>query len=627
MFGGENFPYTNFHDINMDWIIKIAKDFLDQYTHIQQIIETGEQELDDAAQEHLTALADKAEELTGLLDAWYSTHSQDIANELAAAITSFNSNATAKTLESIASIPADYTALSNQVDNLQHEVEDGYYPNPIDPALTADSAVQSSTGNFIAYNTYSRTGHVQLPENSMYVIMEWTSAPTYSMNSLCFYDENTTFISGISNPLTYSDLKKIHEIPVNAKYIAYSGSTVCFPILSVAIGIRNTMGIIREEMETKADLLKSFDVEYVKQQLPAANIWGTNKFPGNLVVIDECVDNAYINYSTGTLFPNQPDYWCTGYIPVEPGTQYKANHGRNYACYNANKVYVDGAAGTDIHDSYITTPANAAYIRFTINKAVDGITNPLDLYFAKLSQYDETFTIPGLVATPSFWCSGKRVNWLGDSIVAGYDFDDMVCEKTGMIQNNDYGINGSTIALNNQGVDGRSAMCARYSQMSDDADIIIVSGGTNDWMYAWSQFGDINSTSSNTFYGALKNLCKGLLTKYPGKTIIFTTPIHRSQAFENGNGGSYTPDGQMTTPFSKNYYGRTLKNYADAIKEVCSYYSIPVLDLYSEALLDPSIPELRQYFDEALTHPNNDGRKLMAERMCGWLIQLKVNMD
>ena len=41
---GEGFPYSNFHDLNMDWIIKIAKDFLDQYTHIQQVIDQG---LDD----------------------------------------------------------------------------------------------------------------------------------------------------------------------------------------------------------------------------------------------------------------------------------------------------------------------------------------------------------------------------------------------------------------------------------------------------------------------------------------------------------------------------------------------------------------------------------------------------
>ena len=44
---GEGFPYSNFHDLNMDWIIKIAKDFLDQYTHIQQTIEEGLAGLDN----------------------------------------------------------------------------------------------------------------------------------------------------------------------------------------------------------------------------------------------------------------------------------------------------------------------------------------------------------------------------------------------------------------------------------------------------------------------------------------------------------------------------------------------------------------------------------------------------
>ena len=48
---GENFPYSNFHDLNMDWIIKIAKDFLDQYTHIQETIDTGLENLDNKAEE------------------------------------------------------------------------------------------------------------------------------------------------------------------------------------------------------------------------------------------------------------------------------------------------------------------------------------------------------------------------------------------------------------------------------------------------------------------------------------------------------------------------------------------------------------------------------------------------
>ena len=46
---GENFPYSNFHDLNMDWIVKIAKDFLDQYTNIQNTINDGLEELDNKA--------------------------------------------------------------------------------------------------------------------------------------------------------------------------------------------------------------------------------------------------------------------------------------------------------------------------------------------------------------------------------------------------------------------------------------------------------------------------------------------------------------------------------------------------------------------------------------------------
>ena len=83
---GENFPQSNFHDLNMDWIIKIAKDFLDQYTNIQNIIEQGITNLGNKTDEGLEALetattadlgllADKYTEISGLLDQWYTTHS------------------------------------------------------------------------------------------------------------------------------------------------------------------------------------------------------------------------------------------------------------------------------------------------------------------------------------------------------------------------------------------------------------------------------------------------------------------------------------------------------------------------------------------------------------------------
>lgn len=93
----ENFPYTNFHDLNLDWIIKIAKDFLDQYTHIQQIITEGEtsitgltqegiESITQLTQEELTELQAKYDTLEALLQSWYDTHSADIATQLAQAL-------------------------------------------------------------------------------------------------------------------------------------------------------------------------------------------------------------------------------------------------------------------------------------------------------------------------------------------------------------------------------------------------------------------------------------------------------------------------------------------------------------------------------------------------------------
>ena len=115
----EQFPYADMHQLNLDWIIKIAKDFLDQYTHIQEIIETGQEELQNTYTR-----------LSGLLDAWYETHSEDIANELAEAIqelnawydqhvnyldqtlVDFTAAAEAKAQQVIESIPDDYSELA-----------------------------------------------------------------------------------------------------------------------------------------------------------------------------------------------------------------------------------------------------------------------------------------------------------------------------------------------------------------------------------------------------------------------------------------------------------------------------------------------------------------------------------
>jgi len=123
---GNGFPYTNFHELNMDWIIRIAKDFLDQYTHIQDIISSGETSLQETTAAGIESLQAEKERLEGLLDAWFTEHSEDIAGELASAISDFRTAAEAIGAEVIASIPEDYTDLSNEVELNKESTEKNF---------------------------------------------------------------------------------------------------------------------------------------------------------------------------------------------------------------------------------------------------------------------------------------------------------------------------------------------------------------------------------------------------------------------------------------------------------------------------------------------------------------------
>lgn len=367
--------------------------------------------------------------------------------------------------------------------------------------------------------------------------------------------------------------------------------------------------------------LASPSTQYIDTTVPLQKVAGVTKFPGNLFDPTNALNNYYIVYNTGER-DSLTGYYATGYIPVVGGTTYKANHGRNLAWYDSSYVFISGVQGTSIQTG-ITAPASAAYIRFSISKSSD--TNDLfDVYFAAEADYDPVVKIPGLVAEPIPWCYGKKIAWLGDSIVQDYDFDNVVANEFGMTLI-DKGINGATIAYNSSGTRSNVELNELDTLIASAAtvDMIAVSAGTNDFQYTYTDFGNINllktgTYDNTTFYGALAKLCDKLIANYPKKLIFFTTPIKRAQPFA----GSST----ATNPFSENGNNKTLMDYCDAIKEVCGYYSIPVLDLNRESLLNPHIAAQQDMFDAELTHPNDAGRKIMARRVCGWLTQLGYNV-
>lgn len=214
--------------------------------------------------------------------------------------------------------------------------------------------------------------------------------------------------------------------------------------------------------------------------------------------------------------------------------------------------------------------------------------------------------------------NGKKAVFLGDSITAGSWYNPTLKSWENMTENwtywvsklcgmtyKNYGIGGTHVSSAYNSGDGSSAEQAftnRYSNMDDDADVIFVMGGTNDWLPDHTDtapFGDTSDTTDVSFCGAIRVLCEGLIKKYNGKQIFFFTPIC------NANQLSANP----TT-------GKTLKEYCDAIIEICGMYSIEVINTHVNAPLHFMIAENASKYcsqQDGSTHPNDLGQKLLGE--------------
>lgn len=204
-----------------------------------------------------------------------------------------------------------------------------------------------------------------------------------------------------------------------------------------------------------------------------------------------------------------------------------------------------------------------------------------------------------LVTEPGRW-NGKKANFLGDSITTGYGienggaFPTLVGQTLGLAVVRNYGISGSSLAYATDM--NRSPMSERYVDMDNDADLIFILGGANDWS-ANIPIGTINDVTNATFCGGLNVLLTGVLTKYPGKTIVLATPLHRYNDFLNLG----------------------MVNYVNAVIAAGSKFGIPVLDLYGTSGFYPQNDANKAAVMPDGTHPNEAGHIKLAHRVSGFL--------
>lgn len=178
----------------------------------------------------------------------------------------------------------------------------------------------------------------------------------------------------------------------------------------------------------------------------------------------------------------------------------------------------------------------------------------------------------------------KKVACLGDSMTTGKSdqklYAQWMGEMCGFSEVQTCGLAGSCIASKVDELPawdtGIATYWERVALLDEDAEVIIVLGGLNDWATA-RDLGQITDSGTDTFCGAMNTLCAKLKQKYPeGEIFFFSSPqINYVDC----------PAGDLEdTPWENNVEGYNRKGllltqYNEAMEQICRDNGIAFLSL------------------------------------------------
>ena len=200
------------------------------------------------------------------------------------------------------------------------------------------------------------------------------------------------------------------------------------------------------------------------------------------------------------------------------------------------------------------------------------------------------------------------INFLGDSITEGALAS---CEEktyvmqVGKILNakvRNYGISGTRFAK--QVVPTADERMERYfasrvDEMKNDADYMIVFGGTNDFGHGDAPIGEMEDNTVDTYLGSLNVLIDKLLKYYKKEQIKFIIPFHRvdeNNAFGDG---------------SKKKSSLVLEGYVFLLETLLKKRGVEYYDFREEMGPGDNNPLLGDGL-----HPNDKGHEKLARLIC-----------
>ena len=202
----EQFPYADMQQLNLDWIIQVIREFLNNYQNIQNLITTGEQDIQQLTTDGLASLENKATEIETLLNEWYDSHSADISQQLTNAIAEFNTTAQQTVQAIIDSLPPEYDSYVSEIRNNSMAYEPVNRLKYVD--ITTGAYRYYGDGSIRPNPDYCYSDYIVIIPDSLYTIENASNTHT------TFYDVDRMYISGTT--------QSVFRTPANAVYMVVS---------------------------------------------------------------------------------------------------------------------------------------------------------------------------------------------------------------------------------------------------------------------------------------------------------------------------------------------------------------------------------------------------------------------
>lgn len=456
------------------------------------------------------------------------------------------------------SLPADYTAMTEQVSSLKEEIDD------IAVKEYAEMQVEFIEGSYIPYfNQHTITEN----SNAKYLKISCKSGEKYKIHTKNFYDGRAYALYSGENDYATEYYQGTGMTEVTEEITIPEGVTTLVVNSEILFSAKvekyriNNKNYYAEKKMVELEIMRN---EHEKEYFYSSCI--------NLINSENLLSDKAILFQVGRKYEmtDSPGYYALkSLIPVQEGENYTllASYARAII-YNSDLTVIDSkyeGAGPVV----FTIPAGGAFLScfWQSAKSIAG------LYKGDRGGID--FISPNVFLGKT--TSINRLNWcaFGDSLT---DKNTLKNEKSGTRNYVDF-IQWSTgLNVTNLGKGGTGYMADngyqqsfvdRMSQIPTNSNIITCFGSFNDASKAKEHIGTIGDNTKDTLYGCLNLFVTGVQNHCPDSIIGLITPTPWS-VYNDVDGDS-----------------EFAEQYVDAIINIAKKYGLPLLDLYHSSGLRP----------------------------------------